>query len=81
MSDHGNGASAGTDKAVWDDKAVSDMYFSIVEIRGGFSASEAAQVEQSMRARGYNFTAKQLQYVPLLYSRMLFSFAFTPQYN
>lgn len=56
-----NNTTGETDKAVWDDKAVSDMFFSMAEARGGFTAAEAQQVEQIMRNKGYTFTAKQLQ--------------------
>lgn len=60
MSDHGNATTA---IASWDEKAVSDMYFTLAEVRGVFTNAEAAEVEQRMRAKGYTFTAKQLQYV------------------
>ena len=61
MSDSGNGATAGSGKAIWDDKAVADVYMSIANLRGGFTALEAIDVEKDMRAKGYTFTAKQLQ--------------------
>ena len=70
MSDYGNAATAsGPGKASWDDKAVSEMYISLANIRGGFTAAEAVEVEKDMLSKGYSFTAKQLQYVsssPLL---------------
>ena len=60
MSDHGNGNAVTSAIAVWDEKAVADMYLSLAEVRGGFSAAEAKDVEVRMREKGYNFTAKQL---------------------
>lgn len=64
LSDHGNGAVAGQDKAVWDEMAVGEMYYGLAIIRGTFTNEEATKVEQYMRGKGYTFTAKQLQYVP-----------------
>ena len=52
-----NGAGAG--KAVWDDKAVAEMYFTLAEMRGGLHGEEAKQLEECMRAKGYGFTSTQ----------------------